>query len=73
MKSFLDLDKTFAGQPRQVSVLLREARIAPGRRSQWPVVGDADASIVWVPGICRSDARIPTEGTEALCVHVAHA
>ncbi|MBL0180421.1 MAG: tRNA lysidine(34) synthetase TilS [Gemmatimonadetes bacterium] len=58
---------------RQVSVLLREARIAPGRRSHWPVVVDADATIVWVPGICRSDARIPTEGTEALCAHAAFA
>ncbi len=58
---------------RQVSVLLREARIAPGRRNHWPVVVDADATIVWVPGICRSDARIPTEGTEALCAHAAFA
>lgn len=58
---------------RQVSVLLREARIAPGRRSHWPVVVDEDATIVWVPGICRSDARIPTEGTEALCAHAAFA
>lgn len=58
---------------RQVSVLLREARVAPGRRSHWPVVVDEDATIVWVPGICRSDARIPTEGTEALCAHAAFA
>jgi tRNA(Ile)-lysidine synthase len=56
---------------RAVSVLFREARIAPARRAHWPVVVAADATIVWVPGICRSEAGIPTEGTEALCVHVA--
>jgi tRNA(Ile)-lysidine synthase len=56
---------------RAVSVLFREARIAPARRAHWPVVVAADATIVWVPGICRSEACIPTEGTEALCVHVA--
>lgn len=58
---------------RPVSVLMREAHVAPGRRRHWPVVVADDATIVWVPGICRSDACIPTEGTEALCVHVAHA
>ncbi len=53
---------------RSVSVLLRESKIAPGRRGHWPVVVAEDATIVWVPGICRSDACIPTEGSEALCV-----
>lgn len=56
---------------RPVAVLLREARIAPGRRSHWPVLIAHDATIVWVPGICRSDHCIPTEGSEALCVHAA--
>jgi len=54
---------------RAVAVLLREARVPPMRRRQWPVViaGD-DATIVWVPGICRSDAALPADGTEAWCV-----
>ena len=57
---------------RAVSVLLREARIPPRRRAGWPVVMDADAAtIVWVPGICRSDARIPEKGAEALHVECA--
>lgn len=56
---------------RAVSVLLREARIAPGRRSHWPVLLADDATIVWVPGICRSGHCIPTEGSDALCVHAA--
>ena len=57
---------------RAVSVLLREARVAPARRRMWPVLvtGD-DATIVWVPGICRSDAAVPLEGTEAWCVECA--
>ena len=51
---------------RAVSVLLREGRVPPARRPGWPVVvsGD-DATIVWVPGICRSDAAVPPDGTEA--------
>jgi len=54
---------------RAVSVLLREARVPPARRKNWPVVvtGD-DATIVWVPGICRSDAAVPAERTEAWLV-----
>lgn len=56
---------------RAVAVLLREARIAPGRRRRWPVVVDDDATIVWVPGICRADARIPESGTETLDVDCA--
>lgn len=54
---------------RAVAVLLREARVAAGRRPSWPVVvsGD-DATLVWVPGICRSGDRQPTIGKEALHV-----
>jgi tRNA(Ile)-lysidine synthase len=55
---------------RPVVVLLREARVAAGRRSDWPVVvpvGD-DATIVWVPGICRSADRIPKPGEDSLRV-----
>lgn len=54
---------------RAVAVLLREARVASGRRSSWPVVAAADdATIVWVPGICRSGDRMPPAGKEALHV-----
>ncbi len=51
---------------RSVAVLLREARVPPARRAAWPVMVNADdATIVWVPGICRADAGAPPEGTEA--------
>ncbi len=59
---------------RAVAVLLREARVAPHQRTGWPVVVDADdATIVWVPGICRSDARLPQLGSEAWHVECAFA
>jgi tRNA(Ile)-lysidine synthase len=51
---------------RAVAVLFREARIGPARRRTWPVVvTDDDATIVWVPGICRADVAVPSEGDEA--------
>ncbi|MES2125525.1 MAG: tRNA lysidine(34) synthetase TilS [Gemmatimonadota bacterium] len=54
---------------RSVSVLLREARVPPGERPDWPVLTTLDgATIVWVPGICRADACIPEPGTRALNV-----
>ncbi len=54
---------------RPVAVLLREARVTAGRRAGWPVVtASGDATIVWVPGICRSGDRLPPEGKEALHV-----
>lgn len=59
---------------RAISVLLREARVPPGRRKTWPVVVDGDdATIAWVPGICRSGAAVPADGTEAWCVECAFA
>ncbi len=54
---------------RAVSTLLREALVPPRRRRHWPVVvSDMDATIVWVPGICRSEAMVPQRGTEGLHV-----
>lgn len=59
---------------RAVATLFREARVAPSRRADWPVVSETDgATIVWVPGICRSDARLPQRGTEALHVRCTDA
>jgi tRNA(Ile)-lysidine synthase len=55
---------------RPVVVLFREAKVAAGRRPAWPVVVSVedDATIVWVPGICRSGDRIPAPGEESLHV-----
>ncbi len=51
---------------RSVAVLLREARVPVGARRNWPVVVTADeATIVWVPGICRAAAGVPEAGERA--------
>lgn len=50
---------------RAVGVLLREAGVPRGHRAAWPVIVEADrpdATILWVPGICRSEERLPDPG-----------
>jgi tRNA(Ile)-lysidine synthase len=57
---------------RPVGVLFRETGIAPHARAGWPVVvAKVDATIIWVPGICRAEARRPGDGTEAWHVECA--
>ncbi len=59
---------------RPVGVLLKEARVAPGDRRRHPlVVTDDGATILWVPGICRSEDLVPPAGTEAIHVEYARA
>lgn len=50
---------------RLVADLLAEHRVSRGMRAGWPVVATADATIVWVPGICRSEAARTAVGEEA--------
>lgn len=68
-----DRIRPFGGSgSRAVAVLLREARIGVSVRRDWPVVTTADdATIVWVPGICRADIAVPEEGDEAWRVECA--
>ncbi len=49
----------------------QEARVPRSRRGAWPVFV-ADGGAVWVPGVCRADALIPAEGSEALRVDVTY-
>jgi tRNA(Ile)-lysidine synthetase-like protein len=56
---------------RRVADLFAERRVARGERGAWPVIAAADATIVWVPGICRSEAALPAVGQEALDVEFA--
>ncbi len=51
---------------RPVAVLLRERGVSAVLRSRWPVVVPADrsATIVWVPGICRSEENVLAAGEE---------
>lgn len=53
---------------RAVAELFKEGRVAVGDRAVWPVLERDDATLVWVPGICRSDVAIPAAGEEALSV-----
>jgi tRNA(Ile)-lysidine synthase len=50
----------------------QDAKVPRSRRGDWPVVA-APEGIVWVPGVCRSDALLPAEGTEALRIDAEHA
>ena len=56
---------------KKVKKILLEARVPADRREGWPVVADADGTIVWVPGSARPsrDAR-PSRGEDALRVEI---
>ena len=50
---------------RKVARLLMEARVPRSWRAAYPVVASGD-DVVWIPGVCRSAARIPDPGREAV-------
>ena len=60
---------------RLVVRCFQDAQVPRSRRAGWPVLAVAvdETEIVWVPGVCRSRALIPPEGTEALRVDVTDA
>ena len=51
---------------------LQDERVPRSRRGTWPVLAES-ADVIWIPGVCRSDARIPAAGTEALRVDAEYA
>jgi tRNA(Ile)-lysidine synthase len=57
---------------RLVVRCLQEVRVPRSRRGAWPVVAES-GQVIWIPGVCRSDARIPAAGTEALRVDAEYA
>jgi tRNA(Ile)-lysidine synthase len=57
---------------RLVVRCFQDARVPRSRRTGWPVVAGTDG-IVWVPGVCRSDALLPAPGTEALRIDAEYA
>lgn len=57
---------------RLVVRCFQEVRVPRSRRSSWPVLVQDD-HIIWIPGVCRSDARVPVRGTEALRVDAEYA
>jgi tRNA(Ile)-lysidine synthase len=61
-----DRVRPLAGRGRRLVVrCFQEARVPRRRREDWPVV-TGHGAIVWIPGVCRSDALLPTGGAEAV-------
>jgi tRNA(Ile)-lysidine synthase len=50
----------------------QDARVPRSRRTEWPVLAGPDG-VVWVPGVCRSDALLPVPGTEAVRIDAEYA
>jgi tRNA(Ile)-lysidine synthase len=57
---------------RRVVRCFQEARVPLSQRGDWPILARQD-DVVWIPGVCRSDALLPVPGTEALRVDAEHA
>jgi tRNA(Ile)-lysidine synthase len=65
--------RPLGGSGRRLLVrCFQEARVPRSLRASWPILALND-DVVWVPGICRSDAGIPPRGTEALRVDAEYA
>ncbi len=54
---------------RRVARLLMEARVPRMDRGAYPVIA-ANGDVLWVPGVCRSGARLPAPGTPAVRIEV---
>jgi tRNA(Ile)-lysidine synthase len=54
---------------RDVRRLLMEARVPRAARAGYPLLAVGE-TIVWVPGICRGEARVPQPGTPAVRLDV---
>ena len=68
-----DKVRPLAGAGRRPVVrCFQEARVPRRSRAEWPVLA-APGLVVWIPGVCRSDALLPPAGAEALRVDVEHA
>jgi tRNA(Ile)-lysidine synthase len=57
---------------RLVARCLQEQRVPRSRRNAWPVLAH-NREIIWIPGVCRSDAHLPSRGAEALRVDAEYA
>jgi tRNA(Ile)-lysidine synthase len=65
--------KPLGGTGRRLVVrCFQEVRVPRSRRGSWPVLAQND-HVLWIPGVCRSDARVPARGTEALRVDAEYA
>jgi tRNA(Ile)-lysidine synthase len=68
-----DKVRPLGGSGRRLLVrCFQEARVPRSSRGAWPVFSGQEG-ILWVPGVCRADARIPPGGMEALRVDAQYA
>jgi tRNA(Ile)-lysidine synthase len=68
-----DRVRPLAGTGRRlVARCFQDAKVSRTRRESWPVVA-GEGVVVWVPGVCRSDALLPTEGAGAVRVDAEYA
>ncbi len=65
--------KPLGGSGRRLVVrCFQEVRVPRSHRAKWPVLTQRE-DVMWIPGVCRSDARLPSEGSEALRVDAEYA
>jgi tRNA(Ile)-lysidine synthase len=65
--------KPLGGAGRRLVVrCFQEARVPRSLRTGWPAL-EHGGTIVWIPGVCRSDVALPAPGAEALRVDAEHA
>jgi tRNA(Ile)-lysidine synthase len=65
--------KPLGGTGRRLVVrCFQDVQVPRSQRVSWPVLAQ-NQEIIWIPGVCRSDALIPAPGTEALRVDAEHA
>lgn len=67
-----DRIRPLGGSGRRLVVrCMQDAHIARHSRAEWPVV-ESGGTIVWVPGVSRSDEAIPAAGQPALRIDAHH-
>jgi tRNA(Ile)-lysidine synthase len=65
--------KPIGGTGRRLVVrCFQEVRVPRSRRGSWPVLAQGQ-DVMWIPGVCRSDAHVPVQGAEALRVDAEYA
>lgn len=65
--------KPLGGTGRRLVVrCFQEVRVPRSRRGSWPVLAQGQ-DVMWIPGVCRSDAHLPLQGAEALRVDAEYA
>jgi tRNA(Ile)-lysidine synthase len=55
---------------RLVVRCMQDRKLPRSERSGWPVFLGEAGEVVWVPGVCRADGRVPSNGEEGVRVDV---